>query len=447
MRNLSETMSALATGQTTSCILVEKALSRVSSATHAFISVQPEQAFAQAKASDLRRLAGSPLSAVDGIPIAVKDLLDIAGTVTTAGSETRRNMVPAVEDAEVVSLVQSVGFICIGKTNLSEFAFSGLGLNPHFGTPVPSYAVEKRVPGGSSSGSAIAVERGVVLASIGSDTAGSIRVPAAFNGLYGFRPSTGRYSMKGVHPLARSFDTLGPLARSAMDCLFVDQAMCGIAPEPVRSIPTDQLDIVVDCAILDESDVEPSVRENLQIMLATLERAGAKVVHHRVDVVSRVRNLIAKYGWLGSYEAWVLLKDVVYGEQGDMLDRRVRSRLLASSGIAPEQITALYRERQQLKLDGAQALRGKLLVTPTVKHVAPRVSDVEDDELFSAVNLQTLSLTMIGSFLDMPGFAIPTGTDGSEGNTSALFSVPNGQDTRLLRSAVRIEHILKSGGE
>lgn len=446
MQNLSEVMNALAAGHTTSCLLVEEALSRVSSAPHAFISVQAEQALAQAKASDRRRLNGSPLSAVDGVPIAIKDLLDVAGTVTTAGSETRRNLAPAIEDAEIVSLMRGVGLISIGKTNLSEFAFSGLGLNPHFGTPIPGYAVEKRVPGGSSSGSAIAVERGVVIASIGSDTAGSIRIPAAFNGLYGFRPSTGRYSMKGVHPLARSFDTLGPIARSALDCLLIDQAMCGVAPEPIRPVPTDQLDIVVDCAILDEADVQPSVRENLQIMLATLERAGAKVVYHRVDVVSRVRDLIAKFGWLGSYEAWIFLKDIVAGEKGDLLDRRVRTRLLASSGIAPELVTALYRERQQLMLDGAQALRGKILVTPTVKHVAPRVADVEDDEVFSKVNLQTLSLTMIGSFLDMPGFAIPTGHDDSGGNTSALFSVPNGQDARLLRSAVRIEHILKSRG-
>ncbi|WP_260693180.1 hypothetical protein [Rhizobium leguminosarum] len=135
------------------------------------------------------------------------------------------------------------------------------------------------------------------------------------------------------------------------------------------------------------------------------------------------------------------------GKNGIILDRRVRSRLLASSGFSQEQVTTLYRERRQLMLDAAQALRGRILVIPTVKHAAPHLLDVEDDDVFSRVNLETLSLTMIGSFLDMPGFAIPTGTDGSGGNTSALFSAPNGHDGRLLRSAVRIDHILRSQGK
>ncbi|MUZ66092.1 amidase family protein [Agrobacterium vitis] len=447
MNNLSEVAQALAAGQTTSRELVKAALSRIPQAPHAFISVQADAALVGAEASDRRRIEGRLLSAIDGIPIAVKDLIDIAGTVTTAGSETRRNLAPAPDDAEVVSSMRSVGLIPIGKTNLSEFAFSGLGPNPHFGTPTPSYSADQRVPGGSSSGSAIAVERGVVLASIGSDTTGSIRVPAAFNGLYGFRPSTGRYSMRGVHPLARSFDTLGPIATSASDCLLIDQAMCGIAPEPVYPIPTDRLEFVVDKTILDEKDIQPAVRENLNIVLAALERAGAKVVVCDVDVVSRVRDLIARCGWLGSHEAWTFLKDIVMGEKGHMLDRRVRTRLLASSEMALEQVVSLYRERQHVMLEVAQAFRGKVFVTPTVKHVAPRLADVEDDDVFSQINLATLSLTMIGSFLDMPGFAIPTGTDGSGGNTSALFSVSNGQDARLLRSAVGIDHILRQQGK
>ncbi|MBY2943832.1 amidase [Rhizobium leguminosarum] len=447
MQSLSEVALALATGRTTSMQLVDEALSRAVSAPHAFISIQADQALVRAEASDRRHREGKPLSAFDGVPIAVKDLLDIAGTVTTAGSEIRRNLAPAREDAEVVSSIHGVGLISIGKTNLSEFAFSGLGINPHFGTPIPGYAPEQRVPGGSSSGSAIAVERGVVLAAIGSDTAGSIRVPAAFNGLHGFRPSTGRYPMRGVHPLANSFDTLGPIARSASDCLLIDQAMRGIAPEPVRPLPTDQLDLVIDSAILNELDVQPDVRKNLEIALAAVARAGARVTSGRVDVISRVRDLIATSGWLGSHEAWIFLKDVVTSKNGIILDRRVRSRLLASSGFSQEQVTTLYRERRQLMLDAAQALRGRILVIPTVKHAAPHLLDVEDDDVFSRVNLETLSLTMIGSFLDMPGFAIPTGTDGSGGNTSALFSAPNGHDGRLLRSAVRIDHILRSQGK
>jgi aspartyl-tRNA(Asn)/glutamyl-tRNA(Gln) amidotransferase subunit A len=209
--------------------LVSTAIRKSRAARGVFISFV-EWAHDAAVKSAQRRRSGAPLSRLDGIPFAVKDMIDVAGSRTTAGSITRIDSPPASRNAAVITAMRAMGMIPVGKTNLSEFAFSGLGLNPHFGTPTADFhAAAPRAPGGSSSGSAIAVQRGLVTAAIGTDTAGSIRVPAAFNGLVGFRASTGRYDMDGVHPLAVTLDSLGPIARTVEDCVLVDGAMRGRA--------------------------------------------------------------------------------------------------------------------------------------------------------------------------------------------------------------------------
>ncbi|MER9292212.1 amidase family protein [Mesorhizobium sp. M0518] len=209
--------------------LVGAALDKARASTGVFISLMEEAALAEAAVATRRRSAGAALSDFDGIPFAVKDLFDVVGSVTSAGSRSRLAVPAAPRDSAIVANLRKFGMIPIGKSNLSEFAFSGLGLNPHFGTPTAS-GREDRVPGGSSSGSAIAVQRGIVPVALGTDTAGSVWVPAAFYGIAGFQPSRGRYDMRGVYPLAASFDTAGPLARNAEDCLVMDALMRGVAP-------------------------------------------------------------------------------------------------------------------------------------------------------------------------------------------------------------------------
>lgn len=203
-----------------------------------FITLMRKQAIFAAEQSRQRRLNGQPLGLLDGVPVAWKDLIDIKGVPTSAGSKLYMSDGPASEDALIVQRLTNIGMVPLGKTNLSEFAFSGVGLNPHFGTPIIAEdyqndlsnlpPVEKRhIPGGSSSGAAVAINCGLAPVSIGSDTSGSVRVPASLNGLVGHHSSPQRYPTKGVFCLSSTLDTIGTLAKTVEDCLLMDCALRG----------------------------------------------------------------------------------------------------------------------------------------------------------------------------------------------------------------------------
>lgn len=444
MITLLQTAERLRQGLTTPDELIKSALAAARDSEYVFISVPEQRAIEDAKASTRRWLQGVPLSPFDGIPYAVKDLLDVAGSRTTAGSITRIDAPMAVEDAAVIAALTARGMIPMGKTNLTEFAYSGLGLNPHFGTPTCAVEVdESRVPGGSSSGSAIAVQRGIVTCAIGTDTAGSIRIPAAFNGLVGYKASTGRYSMEGVHPLAITLDSLGPFAHTVADCVALDAAMRGCNDATIEAANLSGLRFVVDDGVMSEPTLQPAVQQNLIWMMERLRAAGAQVERRPVVAVARTRELIARTGWLGAIEAWHLLAPIVEGPEGHRMDRRVRARLRSAKDIDPATETRMRHLRLDLMSAIERELDGAILVMPAVKHVAPPMAPLlNDDALFAAVNLETLSLTMIGSLLDMPGVAIPSGKDSFGLATSALFSTTQGRDDQLLGACLAIETTL-----
>lgn len=444
MITMLETAERLKQGLTTPGELIGVALAAARDSEHVFIAVLDQRAIDEAKASTERWCRGAPLSPFDGIPYAAKDLLDIAGSRTTAGSITRINALIALEDAVVSGALASQGMIPVGKTNLTEFAYSGLGLNPHFGTPTADIQLrEVRVPGGSSAGSAIAVQRGIVTSAIGTDTAGSIRIPAAFNGLVGYKASTGRYSMAGVHPLAITLDSLGSFAHTVADCVAFDAAMRGLKEAVIQSASLCGLRFVIDDGVMSDSALQPAVRENLLSMMALLRAAGAHVERRPIASVARTRELIARTGWLGAIEAWRLLGEVVEGPQGLRMDRRVHARLLSAKNIDAAAEAIIRSLRLELMSAMERELEGAIMVMPTVKHVAPPMTPLEnDDELFAAVNLETLSLTMIGSLLDMPGVAIPSGKDSVGLATSILFSTTRGHDDQLLSACLAIETAL-----
>lgn len=337
--------------------------------------------------------------------------------------------------------------IPIGKANLTEFAYSGLGLNPHYGTPTADFKqLEARAPGGSSSGSAIAVQRGIVCVAIGTDTAGSIRVPAAFNGLTGFKGSSHRYEMSGIHPLAVTFDSLGCFAHSVQDCATLDRLMRGVSGPSYPSVDLRDAHFVVETQILEDPELQPAVRENFLATLDLLERAGAHLHYRALASVSRTREAIKHLGWLGAIEAWRLLGGIVESPDGLRLDRRVRNRLLASAGLPTTIEAELRLLRCELMLELREELNGAILLMPTVKHVAPPLAALEaDDELFATTNLRTLAYTMIGSFLDMPGLAVPSGVDPQGLPTSVLISAPQGRDDDVLGIGIAVE-LLRKGG-
>ncbi len=423
--------------------LAEAALDGAARSRATFIVLTEQTALAEADAAAVRGAARTRRGPLDGVPVAWKDLFDIAGKRTTAGSACLAGAPPATRDAAAVAALRRAGAVAIGKTNLSEFAFSGLGLNPHFGTPTVSRpGVSTRAPGGSSSGSALAVHAGIVPIGMGTDTAGSIRIPAAFNGLVGYKSSTLRYDMTGVFPLAATFDSLGPITRSVADCVLVDQALRGAAHTVERSA-IDRHTFVIDSGILADAVVTDVVRDNLLATMERLARGGARVVTRHVAAITETRAWLDRLGWAGAAEGYRFHAERLAGPDRELIDPRILARLELGRSMTPERYRQLLDIRREMQARIVGELAGDVLVTPTVGHVAPELAPLEaDPETFASVNIATLRLTMIGSFLDTPALAIPSGTDADGLPTSLQFSVPSGDDERLLAVGLRLDDLL-----
>lgn len=424
---------------------LDEALARARQTDHVFISLCTDRARREAKASAARWKARQPLSPFDGVPVAWKDLFDVAGSATTAGAAVRRDSSAALLDAATTGLLARAGMVSVGKTNLSEFAYSGLGLNPHFGTPLNPHGVDQpRIPGGSSSGSAVAVAAGIVPIAMGTDTAGSIRIPAAFNGLVGFRSSCKRYSRDGVFPLAHTLDSVGPLTRSVRDTLVIDDILRGrthATSSTPRTLAGQRF--WVDEAVLNDPRVEPAVRDNLLRGLTHLKDAGALIDLRPSPAFQAALTLIQQQGWLGAAEAFALHQSLLDSEAAEQLDPRVRRRLEAARSFPASQVINLYSARYQLQQQMIDELDGAFLITPSVAHVAPPLAALEADEaLFTQTNLATLRLTMPGSLLNLPGVSLPSGRDALGLPTGMLISAPPGEDSRLLRAALAVEAAL-----
>ncbi|WP_338510186.1 amidase [Pseudomonas poae] len=417
---------------------LEQALEKAAHSPSVFISLSAERARREAEAAAARWRAGQPLSRLDGVPLAWKDLFDVAGSVTTAGAAYRRHAPAALLDAPMVGLLCRAGMVSLGKTNLSELAYSGLGLNPHFGTPHNPHGLDQaRIPGGSSSGSGVAVAAGIVPIAMGTDTAGSIRIPAALNGVVGYRSSSRRYSRDGVFPLAHTLDSLGPLTRSVRDALTLDDILHG------RTQQHDARSLKGQRFVLAQQDVEPAVGNNLLRAVEQLKARGALIEERECPTFQAALNLIKHYGWLGAFEAFALHQALLDSPDAEQLDPRVRRRLEAARALPASQLIHLTDARRQLQQQLLDDLDGAILITPTVAHVAPPLAALEADEaLFVDTNLATLRLTMPGSLLDMPGVNLPSGRDARGLPTGLLLNAPSGEDARLLRAALSVECVL-----
>ena len=430
-----------ASGRSDPVQALEQALDKASQVPAVFISLTAERARREAEAAAARWRAGQPLSGLDGVPVAWKDLYDVAGSVTTAGAAYRRNAPAALLDAPSVGLLCRAGLVSVGKTNLSELAYSGLGLNPHFGTPHNPHGTDQpRIPGGSSSGSAVAVAADIVPIAMGTDTAGSIRIPSAFNGLVGYRSSSRRYSRDGVFPLAHTLDSLGPLTRSVRDALAIDDLLHGRRQTHVARSLKGQHFVLEQGAL---EGIEPAVHNNLLRAVDQLKAAGARVELRPSPTFQAALELIKHQGWLGAFEAFALHQALLDSADAEQLDPRVRRRLEAARALPASQLIALTDARRRLQQQLIDDLDGAVLITPTVAHVAPALAPLEaDDALFVSTNLATLRLTMPGSLLDMPGVSLPSGRDALGLPTGLLLSAPSGEDARLLRAALSVETAL-----
>ncbi|WP_206185041.1 amidase family protein [Thermoactinospora rubra] len=366
-------------------------LARRPEAVAVFTALTAGRAEREAGSARTRLAAGRPLSPLDGVPVAVKDLFDVAGTVTTAGSRLLASGPPAGRDASVVRRLAAAGMVCVGKTNLSEFAFSGLGVNPHFGTPANPGGGEPLIPGGSSSGSAVAVALGVVPVAIGTDTSGSVRVPAAFCGVVGYKASEGRYGSRGMLPLAPTLDSVGVLAAAVRDIVATDAVLLDAPPQAPADRPPRL--VVPAGELLD--DCTPAVRRRFEDCLARLSSEGLRVETRDVPVLARAQALLDEHATIVEAEA--------FQRYGRLLDSGERAQV--DPGV--------------LRRPARFAVRGR----------------------YDEVNRWTLRTTMLLSYLGMPGVTLPVGTPES-GRAGFLVSAPAGRDRDLLAAAGHIEGVL-----
>lgn len=437
---------ALAAGRVDPVDLVAQLFERIAACEDraVFVDLLPDRARAEAEAARARLAAGRPAGPLDGVPIAWKDLFDLAGRATTAGSVVLRDAPPAAADAAVVAAGRKAGLVAVGTTNMTEFAYSGIGLNPHYGTPRnPHGAGPARVPGGSSSGSAVAVARGLVPIAFGTDTGGSVRIPASFNGIVGYKASTGRYAMDGVFPLSRTFDSLGPLAQDVADCALLDAVLRGRADAAIAPAPPGGLDLLVPETLVFEQ-CEPAVREAFEATVDRLGRAGARIRRAPLSELAAIPELVAQRGHRQLAEALALHWDRVHGPEADRMDARVVGRLRQGARLSAVDLVLFDEARQRMIADATARIGGAFVIFPTTATVAMAAEPLErDPELFFARNALTLRNTMVGNFLDWCGVSIPNGRDADGMPTGFLISAPHGRDAALLGAALAIEEIVR----
>lgn len=402
----------LAAGRTTSRTLTEEALARIADpkgeGSRAFVKVWKDQALAAAEASDTLRKAGLVPSALAGIPVSIKNLCDVAGETTLSGSKALDDAKPATADAPVVARLRAAGAVIVGSTNMSEFAFSGVGFNPHYGTP-GNPADRTRVPGGSSAGAAVSVADRMAVAALGTDTGGSVRIPAAVCGLVGFKPTARRVPIDGVVPLSTSLDSIGPLANSVEDCAIVDAVFAGELGKGPISVPEAAPLAGLRFAIpkhfvMDELDA--TVAQAFERAAKALAAKGVKIEEIDLAELNELPAINAKGGFAAS-EAYAWHKDLI-ARRGNVYDPFVHPRIMRGKDMtAADYIELLARRADLCRRVSAITSNYDAVIMPTCAIVAPTIEEVSTPEGFTKKNLLLLRNTTVGNFLDRCGISLP----------------------------------------
>jgi aspartyl-tRNA(Asn)/glutamyl-tRNA(Gln) amidotransferase subunit A len=399
----------------------------------ACLSVYADSARSTADAAGVRATRGLSLGPLDGVIVSIKDLFDVAGEPTRAGSKIlAEEAAPAVADAGVVQRLRAAGAIIVAKTNMTEFAFSGIGANPHFGTPA-NPRDRSRVPGGSSSGAAVAVADGMCDIAIGTDTGGSVRVPAALCGLVGFKPSRQRIPTAGAFPLSKTLDSIGPIAKRVEDCAKADAVMAGEAFSPLEPLALTGLRFgIAEGLPLDRLD--DTVSAAFAAALVRLDGAGVQLTHETLALLDDMAGINAK-GGIAPPEACAVHRDRMARRAAD-IDPNVRVRIERGCAVTEADYAAMLRDRVRL----VQAMDARLsaidvLVMPTTAIVAPTIAEVADPKVFSACNAAVLRNASIGNFFDLCAISLPLAAALPVG---LMLMTRNGQDRRLLRVAAAV---------
>ena len=447
MNTLSELLSAMAAGETSSESLIDEALARIALPTgegaRAFTRVYRESAVQQARVVDGKRRAGATLGPLAGLPISVKDLFDIEGETTHAGSIVLKGSMAAKHDAEIVRRLRAADAVIIGRTNMTEFAFSGIGINPHYGTPKnPWDRATGRIPGGSSSGAAVSVTDRMAAAAIGTDTGGSVRIPAALCGITGFKPTAKRVPKDGCLPLSTTLDSIGPLARSVACCARVDAVLSGesMRGEPVRELappPLRGLRIGVVRDLVGEG-MDEQVARSMDGALSALSALGVWVQEMPFPELLELPQ-VNRFGGFSTYEAWHWHRDLL-ARGAQHYDPRVAVRLKKGADFSDAAYEELKRERARIIAASTQRFAGfDALVWAVSPVVAPPIAAlVADDDVFTRFNALILRNPAAVNFLDGCALSLPCHAEG-DAPVGLMLVGRAGEDRRILDIGAAIE--------
>jgi aspartyl-tRNA(Asn)/glutamyl-tRNA(Gln) amidotransferase subunit A len=435
----------LDSGRTSARKLVDQCLARIADASgegaRAFIHVDAEAAIEAAEAMDrLREVKAAP-SRYAGIPVSIKDLFDIKGQVTRAGSRALDDSPPAEADASAVARLRRAGFVVIGRTNMTEFAFSGIGINPHYGTPKGAWRRGVgHVPGGSSSGAAVSVVDGMAHGGLGTDTGGSCRIPAAFNGIVGFKPTQRRVPLDGGVPLSFTLDSFGPLARTVGCCAVLDAVLADetVAPLQPRSIKGMRPAVPTTVAL---DELEDDVARTFERALETLSRQGALIERIAVPEFLDVAVMNAKGGFAAAESyAW---HRYLIASKGDVYDPRVSSRIMRGESLsAADYIDLLAARRSLIARTEKRLAPYDALVLPTTANTPPRIADLADDKAFTKANLLALRNCTLINMIDGCAISLPCHREG-EVPVGLMLASSGGADRRIFELAAAMEGVIR----
>lgn len=407
-----------------------------------FTGIHAEAARAAADASDARKRVGVTLGPLDGSIVSIKDLFDVAGEPTTAGSLMLKTAAPAPRDAAIVSRLRQAGAVIIGKTNMTEFAFTAIGDNMHHGTP--GNAMDgSRIAGGSSSGAGVSVGEGTSEISIGSDTGGSVRIPASLNGVVGFKPTARRVPLSGAFPLSATLDSIGPLARTVAQCAVADAVMAGEAPTTLAPMPLAGLRVGIPRGVL-FADTEGEVASAFEHCLGLVERAGARLADISIDDLLADLRAATRRGSIAAMEGAEVHADWLATGASVPVDPHVSGPLSRAAMLpAPVYIRALRRRGELAVAMDDRLASVDVLALPTTPVMAPTiVSMAEDAALRDRTEGLLLRNTQVANQFDlcaislpMPGMTLPAGM---------MLVARNGHDHHLLRIAAEVERLLGS---
>ncbi len=440
---LQELLYRLRTGQADSRSLLEDCLERIADpggeGASTFLRVYADAARAQADAADALYRKGDATGPLAGIPVSIKDLFDVGRDVTRAGSRVLAGSPPALRDATVIARLRHAGAVIVGRTNMTEFAYSGVGLNPHYGTPRnPWDRISARIPGGSSSGAAVSVSDGMAAVAIGTDTGGSVRIPAALCGLTGFKPTARRVPLDGLVPLAPSLDSVGPIGVSVDCCKRVDAVLAGDTYAPHAALDLSALHLgVLQGYVLDALD--DAVTEAFGAALDTLALAGARIQTVHLPALAR----IPASNQTAATEAYAWHRSLLEARSDDY-DPHVSARILHGAGVLAADYLNLMRARQEIIREAVTAFAEfDAILLPTTPRIAPTIASLEgSNDVYFEVNGAMLRNTSVFNFLDGCALSVPCHRQG-EAPVGLMIAALGGRDAHILQVGAAIEKALR----